>query len=390
MSQDMDLVTSWTGYLPGDAASETSQVKEVTMTEKKVPEDQLAFLFSKLLGNQSFGRLRGSFSEGLGSLKTILEAAESPTDFCQRWDRFCGDARVMGNLLACFQRDGWDAAEQELTRALQDATYRMSGEEVPLHETEPVTIVIFDFKRTLTFIRWVRCAHFSSLNAYLDEIDYLVSVGAEWSDENPAEGSHLKDRDRVLTRKLFEAFPELEQYARDRRAGDHYEGRDLVEAYFKQVLDLFEQVELNEIGQPLCLAWNTYNDHLELYRGVGNSLHYGYICRTDQAEVLSQFSRDQQKNIATWCVQLPKAMTDTQLKRMFLVFHPEAEHDKWISDSANVVSTSLSHGYGVVAMSRIFADPLDDHTNAHHDRYSLARVYLKDASDPLAFELETR
>ncbi|NIP33129.1 hypothetical protein GWN26_14200 [Candidatus Saccharibacteria bacterium] len=353
------------------------------MEEKKVPEEQIEFLRKKLTGNEAFGRVRGQLTEKQSLLESVLEEAESPTDFCRRWDQLSSDMRIFGNQLAQFKRDGWDTAYEELTRALKDKTYRLPGETVPLHQTEPITIVMFDFPRTLTLIRWIRCAHWMDLDNYLEELNQSWTDGLSkkywFSSGNPS---------RTLTHELFKAFPSLKEYTLTRRQYREYEGWELVKSYYEHVLGKFDHAKLRDIGQPLTLARDTYNDHLELYRGVGERMCLGYICRADQAEVLSRFSREEQKQIATWTIRMPKVNAENDFRGMFIGFHPEEGHDEWEAESSNLVSIGCHQDYGVVAMSRPYSDPLRDHTGRYHEQYSISQVYLKDLDEQLAFELD--
>jgi len=342
------------------------------MKEKQVPEDQMKFLRNKLIGNEAFGRIRGLLPYELGVLGTILAASESPTDFCRRWDQFSSDARVIGNLLACCQRDGLNEAVKELTNALNDKTYRLPGETVPLHETEPYTVVVFDFPRTLTMIRWIRCAHWSSLNTYLKKIDNRWDR-SEW----------LHSQDREFTQALFDAFPNLLQHTRERRARGDYEGWDLLKSYREHVLDGFDHEQLHEIGHSLHLAYYTYNDHLEIRHNV-----FGYLVREDQGRLLARFTREQQKRITTWTVHLPKVFAESNKTNLLLVgFHPEQSHQDWEKVSNSYASPGCSCKYGAVIMNRQYAHPLDDHTCRYHKDVSISNVSLRETSEQLAFEL---
>lgn len=352
------------------------------MSEKQVPEEQIKFLREKLAGNDTFGRIRGRFPDKLGELGSVLADSESPTDFCRRWDQFCSDVRVIGNLLACLKRDGWNIAATELTRALQDKTYCLPGETVPLHETEPVTVVVFDFPRTLAMIRWIRCAHWMNLDCYLNERDNRLTENdkAVWNNDSVGQ---------LLTYQLFEAFPNLEDHTRQRRARMDYEGRDLCKSYQEHVLNDFDHKQLLEIGLPLHLAWQTYNDHLELFEhSTGDLQRFGYICRADQAEVLSRFSREQQERIATWCVRMPKMKDNDDIHRLFVGFHSEEAHRGLWQNSTYLTSKGCAHNYGVVIMSSAFAEPLRNHTGRHHNSYSISQVFLGSVEEQLAFELE--
>ncbi|MFZ5365147.1 MAG: hypothetical protein ACOZBH_03040 [Patescibacteria group bacterium] len=351
------------------------------MAEKQVPEEQqFEFLRQKLLGNEAFGRVRGTLGlipdDELGILGTALAASESPTNFCQRWDQVSSDLRVFGNMLACFNRDGWEAASRELTRTLLDKTYRLPGETVPLHETEPVTVVVFDFSRTLTMIRWIRCAHWGDLNDYIREINddrESVAVKGDWFERNIP---------RQLTIQLYESFPDLFRYIRE--GSGEYDYLDLVQSYRNHALGDIDTSQLSKIGYFLRLAWQTYNVRFAIA-----GLCLGYFCRTDQAEVLSRFSRQQQNRIATWTVRLPRVLLEEQkISSLWIGFHPEQVHEDWKNVSNVYASLGCSNGYGVVVMNGKYYDPLRDHTSRYHKKFSSQNVTLDDINEQLAFELE--
>lgn len=302
------------------------------MSENTVPEDQLAILKDRLEGHKVFGRLRG---KGQKHLTSILDASTSPSDFCKKWDQTSADLRVVGNLVAQLRRDGHDRAAEALLNALASKTYYFPGEVAPLEKTNPLTAVIFNFPKALSLLRWIRAAHWMTLNEYLD-----VFAGKTLAEKK------AKSVDWALTAKLFDDYPSLSKHSRERRARGDYEGWDLKAAHLEDVMAAFPDHEtLLEIGSPMIIEPSTYNDHLEIGYNFCQ-LRFGYLCTADQAEVLSRFTRKEQESISTWMIRVPGVLRE-KARGMSVVFYPEANHESFRAERPNMVSLGCAGGYGM-------------------------------------------
>src|SRR3989338_4394324 len=110
---------------PGMTASESfnfqgeamKQVPEENKSTVPSTEEQLRWLLNHLTGHGAFDRQRGRVGY---PFEWKVKEAGSPEQFCQTWDQISADLRVLGNLLAKFNRDGWKYAGRELIKALCD------------------------------------------------------------------------------------------------------------------------------------------------------------------------------------------------------------------------------------------------------------------------------
>ncbi|MBL7022255.1 hypothetical protein ISR92_03000 [Patescibacteria group bacterium] len=301
----------------------------------------------------------------MGILGTTLENSGSPTQFCNDWDITSTDIRVIGNMIAQCKRDGQDIIADVMSKALLDRAYQLPGETIPVEETQPITIVVLDFEKTLEMIKWIRCAHWMSLNNYLDEPTLI-----------------RRDIDMKLTDRLFNTFPSLYEHALRRKSQGGYEGPELVSAFRDDVLDKFHNNVTSKGGQ-LGIKFDTYNSHLEI-----NSLVLARIFLGDQAQVLSKFTRQEQELITTWTVNTPSVLVEESgLNTLMFGFHPEKTHQIW-SDSNNCYSSlGCSNDYGVTIFNKRYSDPFNDHTLRVHSQCSMANLHIEDIDEQIAFEL---
>lgn len=340
-------------------------------------EQQLKILRDRLTGHEAFGRVRGTVGEAHNAsiyaiLNGMIEGADSPTQFRERWQQYSGDVCAVGNILAQLDRDGMMEAATELRHALRDRAYLIAGEErdVPLHERVPITILVADFPATLDMIRWIRGGHWHDLDNYLD--------GAA---DSP-------DQRYALVQNLFRRFPSLEKYTTERRGRHDYEGWDLIAAHRDDTLGVIERADLPQRSLHPCeLLWQSYNDHLEIHRGAA----FAFICYADQATVLQGFTREQQSLISTWQCSVPRVMvSDHEWSRNLRIgFHPEADHAKWTSEPGFFASAGCQHEYGVVIWH---ANRFDAHTygREHYTRYSMCQLDGVTPASPFCYVVTMR
>ncbi len=323
-----------------------------------VPTDkeQYAALCENIAGHQAFGRLRGKMQGGtLGDVERIVESTDSPTAFCRRWDEYSSDIRVIGNMLARFHRDGWTSASWALERALRDPEFVIEGEDHPMNQIVPVTILILDPKRTFTMLRWIRAGHWMELHLALE------GRIAECSE---------------LTRDLFEQFPSLEKNLRDGRGEMFHEGHAITSAYREDVIRPFKTTLETLDKSPLNVMYHTYNDHLEI-----DDEPIGWLVYEEQSAVMAKFTRGEQKLIATWQFRIRKALG----RRHAIGLHPEASHQEIEGLNPTNSCAGYHHGFGAVRLTQ-----LDPHTYLERFNKMAGGGYVVDAStrnDPIAFVL---
>ncbi len=294
---------------------------------KQVPEsDQLGVLQETVTRYAVIRKYRGKLDSALiGLCPGLVETASSPTEFCSKWDEVTGEIRVIGNVLAQLKRDGLDLVYTHLVTALSNNLHRFPFEDrLPL-PTTPVTLIMLDPQRTLTMLRWLMLDHWMSLNGHLDG--------------QPTE----------LTTALFESFPTLENHSRERRRQGDYEGGDLRAAFRDTVYPPFGDLEerLGKVNHArFQLGWHQWNDHVEISEQV-----FAYLIEGDQATALSLFSREQQRLLGSWQINVPEGTYgggDLDLMVKSIGLHPENEHEAWSHEYPDWVSTSTNHGMGAI------------------------------------------
>jgi hypothetical protein len=342
--------------------------QEVTKDVVPTHEEQLASLREKLAGHQAFGRLRGKLGDStIYLLGKMIGSTESPTSFCRDWDQFAADARVMGNMLAQFRRDGWMTAAKALYDALKTDTL-IEGETVPLHKTVPITILILDPERTFSMLRWIRAGCYEDLSAYHYRRDQVM-------------------RPEIVS-DLFEKFPSLRKHCDYFRTKfEFYHGDALASAYHDDVRSGYAKTlkPLQDKITRLIMVWESYrNDRLDVV-----NIAFGYMFRAEQSEVLANFSREEQTHLATWQCRIPKAL-EKRFNRINVGLHPEAAHGDMVRTQPTLSSTGCSHGFGarvfpgkeepskIKAYLRLF--------NEMNDGYGSV-VGVQNTSDQIAFGL---
>jgi len=311
--------------------------------ESFIRDAQVAILLQKLAGNKCFGRRRGQMGERLSDmLASIIDSTASPTAALRQWDALASDIRVLINNLAVLKRDGNDLAREEFFSALTQQEFTFTGESFPLKETLPRTIVMFGAPQTFTLLEWITCGHWNNLNRWIDCKDGKIERGQ-----------------LDLVGRVFEAFPSLEKFTRLRQKRGDYEGWDLLYAYSDDVLSHYE------IGDDLrgLHMFDGYNDHLEIvgkYNAwpveLGLPKHYEgnfiFIFEGEQDELLSRYSREQQKSIATWQLHVPTFVWEkVRAMNVFKIeLHLEEQREQRQRVQPALTSRGVSHGYGARLM----------------------------------------
>jgi len=302
---------------------------------KQVPEDkhklsrkqQLETLRAHLAGNHAFAICRGKLGQDIGSIAdNLIDEAFSPTNFLYRWDGFFGQVRVMTNLLAQLRRDGLNIAYRELSGALSDSDYLLPGETLPVEATRPITVLMLEPEKTITFLRWLLEAHPGELRKYLGWKDDQQN----WQGDPPSQ----------LTQKLYELFPALDELARKYRDG--YPGTELSVAYRRTVAETFSFRPLKK-GKVCNLVYTQWNDDIEHV----DEIPFIYFFEAEQSKVLRRFSRQDQKRVATWQLQVPKTV-----ERFCIGLHPENLRIARQRLYPMFHSRGASHGFAVTVIDR--------------------------------------
>lgn len=304
--------------------------KQVPEGNKKSisPEKQLDILRKHLMGNHAFAICRGQFGKQIITVTNeMLDQTQSPNALLNQWDEFCGKTRVMANLLAQFKRKGLEIALDELTRALTIEGYAIPGETIPFELTQPITILMLDPERTMLMARWIIKDNWVELNNYLDWKKGLITDFAFGVES--------------LAEQLFEMFPTLEEHTRVRRTQTDHVGLDLCRAYNDSVLFTFSEGvrHILKTAQKRRLEDNQFHEHIR----IGN-YPFLYVFQCEQSAVLSMFSREEQKRIATWQINAPKVLGECYDVGVY----PEDMHGQLHFAHPCLASKGVSHGLGAM------------------------------------------
>lgn len=290
-------------------------------------EQQLVELRRKLAGNQSFGKCREAGQFGRIPIYKLLEQP-NPTATLKALDDSLSDQRVMLNMLAILKREGNMYAYQELLDALTEG-HVITGEELPLEKTEPGVLVMVDPEKALLLARWMYTSEFS------DAIHWI----------RHGHGDPKRGQCGSLTPKLLEIFPHLrEQFLEQENQSHRLPPTYVIEERVKDVWEKLDQYRGNRF--PIFVV------------GSMTGMWYGSHCSAifvsgvDQQDVLSLFSREEQKSIATWRFNFPKTVKRMMgpSSDMWLGLHSEAEHQNWKSRWPSYVSCGVACGLGATIL----------------------------------------
>ena len=269
------------------------------------------------------------------SASSVLYDSQSPTAFCELWDEHSACARVMGNTLLKFKRDGWHDAHRELERALREA-YVIEGETIPLEQTTPATIFLIEAEITLKLIRFC--------------------LETDWS-------AVKKNPDIVRTNPVFQdlctAIPGMRENFEDWSSMGVGSYGHLNPFYYHRKAFLKEFGERSEKARSLVNLsfWQVSNwcgAHTQLNSAFWMGVPCGFLAiGKTQADVLGGWSREEQSKIATWQIDIPSVMVkdleQTSIASTFDIgFHPESEHERWRKQWPALVSKGFQFGYGTV------------------------------------------
>ena len=293
------------------------------------PKQQIEILLKILAGNTAFKTCRGRLNTQLaGLIKHVLDTEESPSEFLTTWKQFSTSVPEMIRLLEQFRIDGFNTAYDELLKALEFPGYILPYEVIPEEETEPVSVVLLDPRRTMIMLKWIIEGHWMDLQNYVARID---------------RGGHSGHGLGELCESVFKSFPNLEESVRRRMANNGGCGPELCEEYRETILTTFSAGVMEKLGraQAKRLQSDQFSDRLLI-----DNQRFVYIVRAGQSEVLWWFTKEELKHVAVWQIHLPKILSVNV--KTFVGIHPEAMHGELRTVSPNLTSVDTSHGLGCI------------------------------------------
>jgi hypothetical protein len=348
---------------------------------KQVPEEidnsrssgiQIRDLIRKLEGNRNFGRYRGKLDGAAQWLGELAKSVDSPTDFRRLWEEVAPDLIILGGELAKLYRDGDHAAFEALVSALGNEDYLFPGEVIRVEKSVPLTLVMFDPEKTMVMLNWILRGYFVDAWHYAykkhDHFKYSAREGLPDQSFVDKRNEFLSFR-LELVDKLFATFPSLKKSTDSRwyyassshwTPDDYNPGVDLVFAYGLDVLRKFGDNWPNtgmEDFIGLRLLPGQYDRialgqtrHCVGGEEIDCSGNFLFLYQGDQAELLSRFTREQQKKIATWQFRVhPNTISQINnhpSDRLKVGLHMEAEHETWRYTNTSLASLGFSQGMG--------------------------------------------
>ncbi len=314
------------------------EVKDVGIGQAPIgAEEQLRKLRQKLAGHRVFGKLRGKFEDFSPEdfLHDKKDRPLCPSKVQERFAKWIADRKVMFQLLATLGRDSQTVAYEELLKALCE-DHVITGEDIPLEQTEKGVLVMVDPEKTILLVRWLYTS--------------TPEDGKKWV----AEGKLPPDRGMCgsLTPQLVETFP------------------DLVEE-FKNPLNRILEFPLEKIHPHLEKARERFRqkmcaDDVKWICIDPGRTHYWRGCRAvalflhgkDQKGALSFFTREEQKSISTWKFDYPKitrrkmGVSWGSSPNFWIGLHPEEEHTKWRRRWPSFASRGCANNLGAVIVDK--------------------------------------
>jgi len=332
-------------------------------------EAQLSLLTERLQGHQIFGRQRGRMGPIMDWLDDMIGDTDNPTEFLSQFDSSVSDFRVMANMLAVLKRDGHDLAYAELKHVLRARNSFLPGETVPVEVTRPITIVMLDPDRTMLFVNW------------------MLMVGRHWDHEGFRRTKAFADMSpaipktvpspsstfyQKISQQMLDSFPRLAEILRRRYSSMDicydWIGWQAYEAYYDAIEDqgLFPpaggvglRVEMHQHDHEIesIISTSDYSAR-ELHFLNTYATSMIYLVEGDQATVLAQYSREQQKNITTWQINVPKdyVMNYDGHVLPYVGLHLEDEHESQKRHDKVFCSLGVNNGLGARILESYTAD----------------------------------
>ncbi len=346
--------------------SEETTMPEITV-QPKTEEQQLAGLREFLASCEPFRVCRGRLGSGDWSNVGIFTDHEStperpllfttPSAILRELERRHGQTRVMMNALAKYQRDGQHRAFQELMYALTDRNYVITGESLDLSLRTPGVLMIYQPKRILTLLRWLKMVNPVLMDLHQGQLDERERFYIE--------KGFIKDRPRLaeLTAQVLQENPAIregfEKYYEARR-GDPRIGRQELRHFVPQSLfphhdktwGILKTLAVDDDGASSLsdTTWLAVEED-----GSGNDIlgNWGIACfypGKTQKEVLSRFKRKHHGDIATWQFHYPAHIHSCDTHNFSIGLFPENEHARFHRQWPSYTSPSLQQGMGAVML----------------------------------------
>lgn len=316
------------------------------------PEEQLQQLRTYLATSEPFRHCRGKVGSwtGLGMFdeKELKEA--TPTALLKELDWRSGQTRILMNHLAKLRRDGHTVAFEELRYALANADFVITGEELPLDKRISGVLLMYEPKRMLEFIKWVKLV-------CPEVVDWQLGHPTSFGKTMIAQGK-IKDRPGYVpwTERVLTENPEVKQglerfYASSEHRSVINRANFLPDTILREAYRRFAKDDDARYMLQRGVKWlrpdedSPYNTDV-----IGNWGVASFLPEMTQSEVLSLIKREHQHEVATWQFSYPSHMRDISGYSASIGLFPEKELSRFRKRWPSYVSGSLSQGMGAVLL----------------------------------------
>ena len=327
-------------------------------------EGELEQLRPSLMGNEIFGRSRGTWWQTLSNLVDSVtdDSTKTSREVQNELDALFRDIKIMALMKHDLLERRLYLARRELDNALTEPEYLIPDETFPLEDTEPVTAVMFAPRVTLLLMRWIYT---------IDErVLFQMKNGYDVEDLRHNPGNTL-DHDIEVTNQLFAALPSLMDALKHR--DNEWEERpggqsvlalcwkaQIMAAYAIDVLAQYEplsgafekpaqsqggtfgfQIDVKKVLSTFC------PDKLDALNHWQTTCGLVFLVPGTQDQVLARYTRNQQRNIATWQFHAPKCISWVNQN---IGLHLEQEHRDFAKLRPALISKGVASGCGAMIL----------------------------------------
>lgn len=332
--------------------------EDTNLTQEQDHETQIAELRDRLTGHADFARWRGQLDPVVSLIEDILDYAASPTDALHEFDMMIKAGRPFVTMLAQLMRDDKGKAFIELKSALSSQEFVFTGEDVPIDQTVPVTVVMPVPEITKTILQTLH-------NDFLWKVVYS------------SEGWRIKGRDHLtgpegkLRKKLLQVLPECARTSRRtlthelvfsvllqhaQKAYPTWKCLDLTSWPFIHWLKPYSVAEV--FGPPkqsayreAIKAWCAMSPGVTVTREEAVLGHMAVMIQAEQNDVLKKLG-NRRADVATWQLRIPKPIWGHRVtgssEPCRIIVQEESLHPDSIKKYPTFTSKGLSGGMSVL------------------------------------------
>jgi len=351
----------------------------MVLGDRTVPEDknlanvpdrqtQIAELFSWLEDRvDKFAKVRGRCVSPVAFADRRIAAGDSPTAVKLAYDRWFSQMRPFIRQLAVLERKGHTHAHEELAQALRYRAFVFTGEEVPVHETIPITVVIPIPQATIALLRsW----HENLLPGvrYTERGWEIRDSIQEPTEEELGLLNDLEPHFSVINTPKFQR----EMYVPNA-------ARCILEQHATLAIPTWEKLVSASwpfhffLRPRTLLIWGNYQYHwwkswtelgpkLDLPKPTSILGIMAMMIQAEQQEVIKVLGRD--SGVATWQLRIPRPFWESQTafadQSKDLFFFTEKMARDQVNIYPSFTSKGFSNGLGVSFAENKTVDPILD------------------------------